>query len=137
MMLREIERHTDNTQVKKEAVSMVEDWNKQMPQVVKDAKTSWIKNVSEKQERSHALHLVTLRTWCRPKSQGQGWQTSANQGIYIYIYVLHNGAVVSVLTQLGCSQSCKTFCSIEIFCKFHRRGWASSEEGGGNPSLKS
>jgi hypothetical protein len=38
MMLREIERHTDNTQVKKEAVSMVEDWNKQMPQVVKDAK---------------------------------------------------------------------------------------------------
>ncbi len=64
---------------------MVEDWNKQMPQVVKDAKNQLVKNVSEKQERSHALHLVTLRTWCRPKSQGQGWQTSANQGIYIYI----------------------------------------------------
>lgn len=139
MMLREIERHTDNTQVKKEDSPKLSLWlrtgTSRCLKWSRMQKTSWIKNVSEKRARSHALHLVTLRTWCRPKSQGQGWQTSANQGIYIY--VLHNGAVVSVLTQLGCSQSCKTFCSIEIFCKFHRRGWASSEEGGGNPSLKS
>jgi hypothetical protein len=43
MMLREIERHTDNTQVKKEDSPKLSLWlrtgtSKQMPQVVKDAK---------------------------------------------------------------------------------------------------
>ncbi len=88
-MLREIERHTDNTQVKKEDSPKLSLWlrtgTSRWLKWSRMQKTSWIKIVSEKQKRSHALHLITLRTWCRPKSQGQGWQTSANQGVCIYI----------------------------------------------------
>jgi hypothetical protein len=91
MMLREIERHTDNTQVKMEDSPKLSLWlrtgTSRCLKWSRMQKTGWIKNVSEIQERSHALHLITLRTWCRPKSQGQGWQTSANQCIYIYIYI--------------------------------------------------
>jgi hypothetical protein len=81
----------DNTQVKMEDSPKLSLWlrtgTSRCLKWSRMQKTGWIKNVSEIQERSHALHLITLRTWCRPKSQGQGWQTSANQCIYIYIYM--------------------------------------------------